>query len=330
LRATTALRIFVATALLGAFVAAGPAARAADVSDDDLLQQAYDQKFANPNYVTWMSRPGLPTGHQDFDEEKLIKSIRARIAKHLKAPPEAEIIKIPVIAGSPPLVDGRLDYPEWLAATKVAMESPHTRTKLLLLSDGSRLYLGADVPDERTRHGFDQFRFYLHVLGSKLIVNERLHVGTDTYNSGGIRETHVRWRGAPARNDDERWKNFGISDWQIYRQARGRSYFGDYRQYEAVLDLAEAGLPIGVPFPVFVEVETDANYRPDGKFGSREYLGMLGSQNAPVWFVIDPTLSAGPKHDAGVAREESAAGSQKVHKWTDDAGRVHFGDRPPR
>jgi hypothetical protein len=295
--------------------------------DEQLLVQAYEKKLANPKYVAWMSRPGLPTGYQAFEEEALIKSIRARIAKQLKAPADATIVRIPVAAGAP-VLDGRLDHMEWIAATVIPMEPPHQRTRLMLLSDGKRLYVGADVPEEITRHGFDQFRFYYHVLGSDVIVNERIHVGIDRYTGGGIRQTNVRWNGAPPANDDERWKKYGISDWQIYQRSDGRSFFGSHRQYEVVLDLAEVGLHVGIPFPAFVEVETDPVYRPDGKFGAREYLGFLGSQSLPAWFIIDPALSTGSS-PAATRRDPTDQSSGKVHKWIDDAGRVHFGDKPP-
>jgi hypothetical protein len=305
---------------------ATPEATRDEPTEEQLLLQAYEKKLANPKYVAWISQPGLPVGYQAFEEEALIKSIRARIARNLNAPTNARIVHIPVAAGAP-VIDGRLDNMEWIGAAVVPMEPPHQKTRLMLLSDGKRLFLGADVPDEVTRDGFDQFRFYYHVLGSNVIVNERIHVGIHQYNGGGLRETTVRWHGAPPANDDERWKKFQITDWQIYRHFNGKSFFDRHRQYEAVLDLEEVGLHVHVPFPAFVEVETDPTYRTDGKFGNREYLGFLGSQNLPAWFIIDPTFS---KKDGAPATnlKQPTKEPKKIYKWVDSDGNITFSDKP--
>ena len=80
---------------------------------------------------------------------------------------------------------------------------------------------------------------------------------------------------------------YPISDWQIFQQARGLSSIGEHRQYEAVLNLEEAGLHPGVPFRAFVQVETDPALDERGKFDHRVYVGEYGTQGNPKWFVIE-------------------------------------------
>ncbi|MDP3589643.1 MAG: hypothetical protein Q8R54_03795, partial [Methylobacter sp.] len=134
--------------------------------------------------------------------------------------------------------------------------------------------------------GFDQFRFYIHVDIDPAIRNERIHVDRSQFETlGGIRQTQVLWQGEPPKNDDERWKKYPISDWRIYRMAKGASTLQQHRQFEAKLNLKESGLAIGSPLPVFVEVETDPLYV-DGKFKKRLYLGGLGNQDQPVWMIM--------------------------------------------
>jgi hypothetical protein len=80
---------------------------------------------------------------------------------------------------------------------------------------------------------------------------------------------------------------YPISDWRIFQKARGRSSIREHREYEAVLDLEEAGLHPGVPFSAFVEVETDPALNEKGKFDHRVYLGEYGTQGSPKWLVIE-------------------------------------------
>lgn len=89
------------------------------------------------------------------------------------------------------------------------------------------------------------------------------------------------------KRTSERWKSCEISDWQIYQHARGASVIDGHRRYEAMLQLDEIGLHRGVPFPAWADAETDPHQDPSEKSTSRRYVGQMGAQTAPVWFVIE-------------------------------------------
>ena len=59
-----------------------------------------------------------------------------------------------------------------------------------------------------------------------------------------------------------------------------------HRQYEAAILLGEAGLHPGVPFTLYVEVETDPLKNAQGKFMERQYLGQFGDQHQPQWMMF--------------------------------------------
>ena len=252
------------------------------------LRIAYQQKLSNPSYVKWKGLPGLPSTYQWFAEEQEIKRVRSQLASLLSCDTNAELNRIPSSSGPMPTIDGRIGESEWKGALRLPIGLDGSKSSLLLLSDGSRLYLACDAPDDTTGKGYDQFRFYTHVDLSPEIVNERIHVGTGTRaRLGGIRQTNVRWEGPAPTSGDERWMKYPISDWQIYDKARGLSSIRSHRQYEAVLDLEETGLHLGVPFRAWVQVETDPALDKDGKFDHRVYVGQLGHQDAPHWFVVE-------------------------------------------
>ena len=253
---------------------------------DTDLTTLYRQKLANTDYVAWLNKPGIPLGYQDFIEEHHIKYIRAKIAKNLALPAKTKPLKIPVIAAAKITMDGAIQYQEWQQAISIPLQPEETGSTLYLQADNDWLYLAADVPGDTTQSGFDQFRFYIHVDIDPAIKNERIHVGRGSRETlGGIRATQVLWQGDPPKNDDERWKKYPISDWRIYRMAKGASTLQQHRQFEAKLNLKESGLSIGSPLPVFVEIETDPLYI-DGKFKQRRYLGGLGNQDQPVWMMM--------------------------------------------
>jgi hypothetical protein len=250
------------------------------------LTTLYRQKLANTGYVAWLNKPGIPLGYQDFIEEHHIKYVRAKIAKNLALPANTKPLKIPVIPAVTITIDGAIQQQEWQQAIRIPLQPEETGSSLYLQADNDWLYLAADVPGDTTQSGFDQFRFYIHVDIDPAIRNERIHVDRGQFETlGGIRQTQVLWQGEPPKNDDERWKKYPISDWRIYRMAKGASTLQQHRQFEAKLNLKESGLTIGSSFPVFAEVETDPLYV-DGKFKERRYLGGLGSQNQPVWMIM--------------------------------------------
>jgi hypothetical protein len=248
------------------------------------LANLYQEKLANPAYLAWQNLPGLPRGYQDYKEEHRIKAKRAALAKKLIAPAEQPVFAIPKLKNFPINLDGRIDKEEWQNALVVPLRPAETGSVLYLQTDEDWLYLAADVPKDNTATGFDQFRFYIHVDLDPAIRNERVHVGSGREQVlGGIRETTVKWQGAVNEDENERWKKYPISDWQIYRLARGAAGLNPHRQYEAKLYLKEIGLSKTAPFPAFVEIETDPVYE-NGRFKNRVYLGGLGSQEKPVWF----------------------------------------------
>ena len=250
------------------------------------LTTLYRQKLANTDYVAWLNKPGIPLGYQDFIEEHHIKYVRAKIAKNFALPANTKPLKIPVITAATITIDGAIQQQEWQQATRITLQPEETGSILYLQADNDWLYLAADVPGDTTQSGFDQFRFYIHVDIDPAIKNERIHVGRGSRETlGGIRATQVLWQGDPPKNDDERWKKYPISDWRIYRMAKGASTLQQHRQFEAKLNLKESGLSIGSPLPVFVEIETDPLYI-DGKFKQRRYLGGLGNQDQPVWMMM--------------------------------------------
>ncbi len=253
---------------------------------DTDLTTLYRQKLANSDYVAWLNKPGIPLGYQDFIEEHHIKYVRAKIAKNLALPANTKPLNIPVIAAAKITIDGAIQQQEWQQAIRIPLQPEEAGSILYLQADNDWLYLAADVPGDTTQSGFDQFRFYIHVDIDPAIKNERIHVGRGSRETlGGIRETQVLWQGDPPKNDDERWKKYPISDWRIYRMAKGASSLQQHRQFEAKLNLKESGLSIGSPLPVFVEIETDPLYI-DGKFKQRRYLGGLGNQDQPVWMMM--------------------------------------------
>lgn len=249
------------------------------------LTSLYRQKLANPEYVAWQNQPGIPGGYQDFIEEHHIKYARAKISKNLTLPANTITLKIPLIPNTTIAIDGAIQHQEWLQAARIKLEPEKTGSILYLQADNDWLYLAADVPGDTTKDGYDQFRFYIHVDIDPAIKNERIHVSRGAPEAlGGIRETRVSWQGEPPKSEGERWKKYPISDWRIYRMAKGASTMEQHRQFEAKLNLKESGLAIGTAFPVFVEIETDP--LEDGKSRKRMYLGGLGNQNQPVWLIM--------------------------------------------
>jgi hypothetical protein len=255
--------------------------------EHDGFREAYQAKLGNAAYVAYKSQPGVPTERQVFPEEVRIKDVRSRLARNVRVPEGVEPTVIPMIDDPPPVIDGVFGYGEWDQAIRVPIGLNGTKTTLLLMADRRHLYVACDAPSETTEEGYDQFRFYVHIGLTPLLANERVHVGRQSGSLGGIRETRVRWRGEAASGDHERWKQYNISDWQIYEHAAGASAIDEHRRYEAVLELFETGLTVGVPFTARVEVESDPTRNGAGRVTGRTMIGELGRQTTPVWFVIE-------------------------------------------
>lgn len=247
---------------------------------------AFKTKLSNPQYISRKNSGGINWDFQHFEEERGIKVARAKIAADMLAPTGISPISIPVQHGGLPIIDGSINKSEWSQAINLPMGSRENGTQLLLLASKSRLYLGSIVPKDVTGEGFDQFRFYFHINTLPELEHERVHVAK--YGPAtSFRQTNFQWEGEPQKTEKDRWKKFRISDSAIFKMYDGASAVEGYRQYEAFIDLQESGLPVGVPFPMWFEVETDPT-RVDGKFKNRNYLGKLGSNTNPIWFVISP------------------------------------------
>ncbi|MBK8271284.1 MAG: hypothetical protein IPK83_24380 [Planctomycetes bacterium] len=201
---------------------------------DQQLRQAYDAKLDNDAYVAYKSGQGGER-YQTFREEAAIKLIRKQLAGKVHPAQGAELNRIPLTSTSPK-IDGKFDKGEWDNALSIDTSTDGSESKLYLTATSKHLYLACDAPSDTTEDGFDQFRFYIHVGLSPLIVNERIHVGKSHGPLGGIRQTKVQWKGSPAKSDADRWKRFPISDWSIYQHAFGASSVRGHRRFEAVLN----------------------------------------------------------------------------------------------
>ena len=250
----------------------------------DMLRSAFYAKFESRDYISWCSQPGIPKGFQDFPEEKEINKIRAGLARKAMPPDGTRLIVIPFFHDLKINTDGRLDEPEWeQLAAKIMIGRDGARTLLYLISSESELFTGCDAIDERTETGFDQFRFFIHLNTSPFIENERLHVGSN--EARGLRQTNLKWRKDPPTDENERWKKFPISDWNIYDLATGTCSFSGNKKYEAAMNLEESGIHPDIPFSSYIEVESDPVYE-GKKFKHRVHTGELGTEQQPVWFII--------------------------------------------
>lgn len=181
-------------------------------------------------------------------------------------------------------MNGKVTQQEWQDSLSVNI-SDEFDTTIFLKSDGKWLYIACDARDEITEKGFDQFRVYFHAGLIPEMDNERIHLGKgDRVTS--IRQTNIFYQGETSEKKNERWKKYAISDWGLYKYAVGKSALHGNRHYEIAVSVEEAGLFTQVPFTMFAVVETDPLRNESGKFQARRYLGKLGSQQNPQWFVI--------------------------------------------
>ena len=263
-----------------------PRFTASSVDFNRFLERAYEAKFHNSAWINRMNRGALSSRYDDSDEERLIKDARAELSRRIMAPSGQRVRSIPVVVRPPIVLDGLMSEREWDRAIQIPTDSNGRKTTLFLLSDGSQLYIACDVPEETSPADFAQFRFYIHVLTSPLIVNERVHL--DGHRCVALRQTTVTWQGDSPTDESQRWKRYPITDWNVYQRSQGATQCVGHRQYEMSMNLAECGLYRGVPFPAFIEVEGPSKRNADGAFVQRTYLGKLGTQGTPAWFVIQP------------------------------------------
>ena len=241
--------------------------------DHARLARLIAAKHAHPDFK-YFSGGGGTNPFLQPREEAWIKQVRARLAAARKAPGGADVLGIPA-AHAAPILDGRIDAAEWRGGLRVAMVPAEAGGSAILLHRGGRLYLAGEAPADRTEKGFDQMRIYFHLGLSPHLSNERVF-SQGREAATGMRSVRVGANG-PEKTESS-----------VLAQVRGASAVNGHRQFEIEIDLAEAGLASGAPFPAFLEIEGDPVRDAAGKFKARHIEGRAGSAGEPLWFRILP------------------------------------------
>ncbi|MBL8779719.1 MAG: hypothetical protein JNL06_02135 [Alphaproteobacteria bacterium] len=202
-------------------------------------------------------------------EELWIKRARARIAAGRTPPLGSAVIDVPE-AGAAPDIDGVIGEAEWRAARALAAPAPGRGGRVLVMRSRDKLYVAGEAFADRSSAGFDQMRVYFHIDLAQAFANERVFVS----GSGGA--TSLRSVRLPGSQYEK-------TEWTILHGIQGASAVTRHRQFELSLDMAEAGLPAGGAFPVFVEIEGDPLRTSAGKFKARRIEGRVGSYQTPIW-----------------------------------------------
>ncbi len=257
------------------------------ISGDDLaLGKAIAQKLANPEFAAARSQRGrLPPNSFAMPEEHLVRLARDRLVRARRAPADARVLDIPRIATAP-TVDGLVGGSEWIGALRIALEPAQKKAVVVLAVHGAQLYLGALAPGDTTETGYDQFRFWYHVDLSPFFQNERAMIG-GRGEPKTLRGVRLPRAGEVVRDSLDRKALAQDTDWGVHGRLRGASRVSGFRQFEAAIDLAEAGLFAGVAFPAFIEIEGDPDM-PGGKFKARVNEGEIGSAARPIWLRFAP------------------------------------------
>jgi hypothetical protein len=251
--------------------------RWSDLSDDHQRLARYAELGEREGWLRHARRGrpidwAYPPWH---DLEAWSKAARSRLAAARVAPAGATVLTVPVVERAPH-IDGLIDEAEWLGALTLPLAADDAHARVRLVSDGVRLYLAGEAPADTTATGYDQFRFWYHLHLSSAMPYERAFLdGTGSVNV--MRSAVFSWGG------DKRHER---TDWYTHRKAEGASRADGYRRYELALDLDEAGLHRGVPFPAFIDIEGDPVLDAAGQFKARTIVGRLGSLEAPIWLRI--------------------------------------------
>jgi hypothetical protein len=220
-------------------------------------------KHADPDFIEDPQNPYLrPVA------ETWIKKSRARLAASRQAPRGVRVAELPRSRRAPTL-DGVVNADEWSEALRFAANGYRGAFVLIMVHAG-KLYAAGVAPKDRTKEGFDQFRFYYDLGLAPAFGNERVFV------SGNGSATTLRSVYLPGKKYDQ-------SEWGVLDGVVSASTLKDHRQFEVEIDLTEAGLPPGTAFPFFAEVEGDPLRTPKGKFKARVIEGRVGSYTAPLW-----------------------------------------------
>ncbi len=234
-------------------------------NESDRLIRYIDLKHADPDFEASEENTFLQPRAEPW-----IKLSRARLAAGRVAPPGASVRVIPQVATAP-TIDGRIDPTEWQDALRLPLDPFSRHAQAMLMTHGGKLYIAAEAPRDATAPGFDQMRFYFHLDLSPAFEDERVFVSRgsgDVVAMRSVRTPQMR---------------YGENEEGVLAAMRGESTLAPHRQFELELDLDEAGLAAGAPFPFFIEVEGDPLKNERGKFKSRLIEGEVGSRRAPVW-----------------------------------------------
>lgn len=252
-------------------------------SPDIQLWKAIAAKLANPEFAAARSQRGrLPPPSFAMPEEQAVRQARDKIAGTRRAPAGTTVLVVPRASAAPRL-DGVAAELEWRGALRIALEPARRKASVLLLWHGGHLYLAALAPSDRTDAGFDQLRFWYHLDLSPFFENERAMIGGrgDARTLRGVRlpragETTIRDGMDPKALQRD-------TDWGVHGRLYAASAVTGFRQFEAAIDLAEAGIAPEVAFPAYIEIEGDPETDAAGKFKARVTEGQIGSQGQPIW-----------------------------------------------
>jgi hypothetical protein len=183
-------------------------------------------------------------------------------------------------------VDGVVGESEWRGALRIPLAPAERKAAVLLYQHGGQLYLAALAPGDRTPEGFDQFRFWYHLELSPFMTDERAMI-SGRGDSRTLRGTRLPRAGGEIRDGLDPKGLAADADWGVSGNLRGASSVAGFRQFEAVIDLADAGLRPGLAFPAFVEIEGDPVME-GGKFKARFNEGELGTRSKPLWLRLAP------------------------------------------
>lgn len=270
--------------------AAKPPAPITAVGNSDHVQlgKAIEVKFANPEFAAARSVRGrLPPPSFDVPEEQGVRRARDKLAFARRAPSGEKVHTIPR-GGAAPTLDGTVGEAEWRGALSLALEPAARKASILLFAYGGTLYLAALAPGDRTEDGFDQFRFWYHLELSPFMENERaMFTGRGRGGALTLRGVRLPRDGGQIRDGLDPATLSRETDWGVHAKLRSVSVVSGFRKYEAAVDLAEAGIAPGVPFPAFLEIEGDPEMEA-GKFKARVTEGQIGSFAKPIWLRIAP------------------------------------------
>jgi hypothetical protein len=208
--------------------------------------------------------------------EHWIRAARGRLSAARVAPTDATVRAVPM-TGNSPIIDGKIGAAEWQGALRIALEPEAGGGSVLLMSDGERLYLAADVPTSSAQTVYGRFSFRFHLELSPWLMDERVVVKSD-----GKLET-MRTIGRPQQSGRPKWR----TDRNVFERARGAATVAEHRQYELNLDLGEAGIKPGVPFTARLEIEGDPVPIENKRYGAAPMLGRADGPGPPLWLRVD-------------------------------------------